>query len=311
MLRNPILIVLFGFIVLILSSFYSCSLFEKNDPPTASFTVSPNSGITETNFVFDASGSTDNEDSGSQLQVRWDFNGDGSWDTNWDYNKTQNTQYGSEGTYTAKLEVMDSEGLKDETTQTVTVTNNGGSTGTFNDPRDGKTYITTEIGSQTWFAENLDFETTDSWWHNNDLAMGALYGRLYLWESAKVACPGGWHLPTDGDWKKLELALGMSQSEVDKESGYRGTDEGKKLKATSGWEENGHGTNSSGFSALPGGFRLVDGSFSLTGYVAWWWSATEYDIQGALNRSLGYSYDQIERDEDHKLGGLSVRCVKD
>lgn len=311
MLKKPNLVALFCLTILIISSFNSCSLFEKNDPPTASFTVSPISGTTGTSFVFDGSASTDNEDAENQLQLRWDFNGDGSWDTNWDYTKTQNTKYTSEGTYSAKLEVMDSESLTGQTTQTITVNNNGGNTGTFNDPRDGKTYIITEIGSQTWFAENLDFETADSWWHNNDPVMGNTYGRLYLYESALNACPNGWHLPTDDDWKQLELALGMSQSEVDKESGWRGTIEGSKLKANSGWLDDGNGTNSSGFLGLPGGFRLVDGTFSLTGYVGWWWSATEYDASGAINRLLSSYYDQIERDEDSKLGGLSVRCVKD
>jgi len=97
----------------------------SNTPPTAIFTVSPASGTTSTNFAFDASGSTDPEDPTSDLQVRWDFDGNGSWDTDWDYDKTENHQYGSEGTYTVKMEVKDTEGEIDETTQNVSVS--GGS----------------------------------------------------------------------------------------------------------------------------------------------------------------------------------------
>ncbi len=292
--------------------FQSCETEDENVAPTASFTVTPNSGNTETLFVFDASASADPEDSTSQLVVRWDLDGDGNWESDWAIEKSINKKYALAGTYNAILEVKDTEGMTGQSSNSISVTDNGGGglTGTINDPRDGKTYATIEIGSQTWISENLNFETADSWWHGDDPSNGTKYGRLYTWESAKAACPAGWHLPSDTEWKQLEMALGMSQSEADGE-GYRGTDEGSKLKATSGWEESGHGTNSSGFSALPAGFRLVDGSYSLTGWDAWWWSSTEYDSNGAWNRSLGYSYDQIERDEDHKMGGLSVRCVKD
>jgi len=98
----------------------------SNTPPTALFTVSPSSGTTSTNFAFDAGGCTDNEDPTSNLQVRWDFDGNGSWDTGWDYDKTTNHQYSSENTYTAKLEVKDTEGLTDQYTKSITVSNGGG-----------------------------------------------------------------------------------------------------------------------------------------------------------------------------------------
>ena len=278
-------------------------------PPTALFTVSPSSGTTSANFVFDASGSTDNEDPTSDLQVRWDFDGDGSWDTNWDTNKTENHQYSSENTYTAKLEVKDTEGLTDIYTKSITVNNGGGGTGTFTDPRDGQTYATVDIGSQTWFAENLNYQTTNSWWYDNSSANGDVYGRLYTWEAALTACPDGWHLPTDDEWKQLEMFLGMSQSEAD-DTGWRGTNEGEKMKSTSGWNSNGNGTNSSGFNGLPGGHRDSSGSFHLLGDHGKWWSSTEYSGAGVWYRGLYYNDDQVGRSGSIKADGRSVRCLK-
>ncbi len=92
-----------------------------NTVPTASFTISPTSGVTTTTFNFDASASSDNEDAMDVLQVRWDWNNDGTYDTNYNTAKTATHQYTTEGTYTVKLEVKDSEGLTNTNTQTVIV----------------------------------------------------------------------------------------------------------------------------------------------------------------------------------------------
>jgi Leucine-rich repeat (LRR) protein len=92
-----------------------------NTPPTASFTVNPTTGTVDTVFDFDASGSSDNEDDTSVLQVRWDWNDDGTFDTNYNTTKTATQQYTLEGIYTVKLEVRDSEGWTHKTTKIVTV----------------------------------------------------------------------------------------------------------------------------------------------------------------------------------------------
>ena len=84
---------------------------SRNTASTASFTVNPTIGTTATTFSFDASGSTDNEDATSALEVRWDWNNDGTWDTNYSTTKTATHQYADVGTYTIKLEVKDSDGL--------------------------------------------------------------------------------------------------------------------------------------------------------------------------------------------------------
>ena len=90
-------------------------------PPSASFTVDPASGLQTQLFAFDASGSTDLEDAGSVLLVRWDWNGDGVWDTDWTNVKTASHQFSAPGTYTVWLQVRDSAGLVNVTTRQVTV----------------------------------------------------------------------------------------------------------------------------------------------------------------------------------------------
>ena len=198
--------------------------------------------------------------------------------------------------------------LTDQYTKSITV-NNGGGPGTFTDPRDGQTYNTIEIGSQTWFAENLNYETTNSWWYDNSSANGDIYGRLYTWDAALTACPSGWHLPSDDEWKTLEMQLGMSQSQANA-TGWRGTDEGEKMKSTSGWYNNGNGTNSSGFSALPGGYRNYNGHFSFVEKRAHFWSSTEHGAD-AWYRYLSYYYVGVYRRYSSQGYGFSVRCVKD
>ena len=93
------------------------------------------------------------------------------------------------------------------------------------------------------------------------------YGRLYNWyavDDARGLCPSGWHVPTDGEWMTMEMALGMSESEANS-TGWRGTDQGTQMKTTYGWYGGGNGTNSSGFSGLPGGYRYyLNGNFNKT-----------------------------------------------
>lgn len=202
----------------------------------------------------------------------------------------------------------------------------------FEDPRDGQTYNTVQIGSQCWFAENLnigtridgannqtDNSTIEKYCYSDDDANCTTYGGLYQWdemmqyvttESEQGICPDGWHLPTDGDWKTMEMELGMSQSQADAVN-WRGIDEGEKMKSTSGWNNNGNGTNSSGFNALPGGLRSSGGSFLYLGNYGYWWSSTEDSGTYAWHRSLSYGYDQVGRGYDGKTYGFSVRCLKD
>ncbi len=107
-------------------------------------------------------------------------------------------------------------------------------------------------------------------------------------------CPTGWHLPSDGEWTQMENFLGGSSVA------------GDKLRDTTFW-----GNNSSGFTALPGGLRFNDGSFSGLGNYGYWWTATELDSSIARNRRLVYYSEQVYPHYYDKYYGFSVRCVRD
>ncbi len=178
---------------------------------------------------------------------------------------------------------------------------------TITDTRDGQKYIIVEIGDQTWFANNLNYETGDSWWYNNSESNGEIYGRLYTWDTAQIACPEGWRLPSDDDWKILEIQLGMSEIAANEES-WRGTIEGDKMKSLSGWNNDGNGTNSSGFNGLPGGFYGLN--YNSIGDIAGWWTSTEKSNSAAWERGLEYNSSQVFRFDPPKTFRLSVRCIK-
>lgn len=207
---------------------------------------------------------------------------------------------------------------------------------------DGNVYQTVTIGTQVWMAENLkvihyrngdtipNVTSTSDWGYlttgaycnyENDAGNVATYGRLYNWyavDDSRNIAPGGWHVPSDEEWKQLEMYLGMSQSDAD-DVGYRGTYEGGKMKAT-GNKEGGTGlwyspntgaTNESGFTALPAGYRSINGDFGDLGFNVYFWSSTEYDSDDAWSRNLYYYYAQVDRSYYLKKCGFSVRCVRD
>jgi len=177
-------------------------------------------------------------------------------------------------------------------------------TGTFTDLRDGKVYKTIVIGSQTWMAENLAFKTINGCWaYDNIQSNVAIYGYLYDWATAKKACPAGWHLPTDTEWTTLTTYLGGDSIA------------GRKLKSTLNWINPTTTTNSSGFTAIPGGYKNVNESYNMIGYWGYWWSATENYSDNSTDyawfRFMYYNISEISSYYLHKDSGLSVRCIKD
>jgi uncharacterized protein (TIGR02145 family) len=184
--------------------------------------------------------------------------------------------------------------------------------GTFVDYRDDRTYKKITVVGKMWMAENLNYETSSgSWCYRNETSNCAMYGRLYDWTTAMMACPVGWHLPTREEWGDLAIAAGGTGT-----YGTGGT-AGKALKSTTGWngryESGGGGTDRYGFNALPGGGRGSDGGFGSGGYSGFWWTATE-DGARALNaydRGMFYDYDDVHSGNPSKSIARSVRCVGD
>ena len=174
-----------------------------------------------------------------------------------------------------------------------------GSTGNLTDSRDSQTYKTVTIGTQTWMAENLNYETANSYCYNDDAANCTKYGRLYTWVAATTACPEGWHLPTQTEWSTLFTAVG-GQSVA-----------GTKFKSTSGWNSSGNGTDAFSFSALPAGSRDNDGDYYDEGDYADFWSSTEDSSDYAYSMDLGYDDGGAYLNYNYKYFGFSVRCLQD
>ena len=216
----------------------------------------------------------------------------------------------------------------------------------------GYDYDIVEIGDQCWFAENLQTTTfnsgeplltnlTEGEWGSATSPACAIYGeqdspcqqeqslepycsnsflslsefgRLYNGQAivdSRNLCPVGWHVSTDDDFSTIELHLGMTPSQVLAED-WRGTDEGTKLKSTSGWHNNGNGNNLVGFDAVPAGYRAANGAGHRNGGgLSYFWTSTMSGSE-LYRRVLTYSRTDILRStypiENY---GFSVRCVKD
>mgnify|MGYP002509499325 CR=1 FL=1 len=178
--------------------------------------------------------------------------------------------------------------------------------GEMKDTRDGKAYKIIQIGSQTWMAENLNYETVNSYCYDDDLANCKKYGRLYTWEAALNACPEGWHLPTKEEFETLISNVGGEETA------------GKMLKSTTGWLDDedefgqafGNGIDKYGFSALPAGHR---GSFfDHAGKGANFWSATEDDEDegDAYYLDMGSNHERAYLIGYDRDDAKSVRCLR-
>ena len=179
------------------------------------------------------------------------------------------------------------------------------------DSRDGQSYRTVIIGEQTWMAQNLNYGTADSYCYGDNAGNCATYGRLYTWATAVSACPAGWHLPTQQEWKTLLVAA---------RCGLNGGS-GHFLQVATGWNCKGSGSDAYGFSALPAGHRTIEGLFTSEGTSTYFWSATEDSSDKAYFAYLAVSYDD-SHENDHsnvasgessisKTDALSIRCLMD
>ena len=192
---------------------------------------------------------------------------------------------------------------------------------------DGNTYKTITIGTQTWMAENLkttkyrngeiiaNVKENPPWaaltagaycWYKNDSVVNkSVYGALYNWyavaDSRNIA-PLGWHVPSNAEVAALSTFLGGENV-----AGGKLKEEGTIHFIISNYQA----TNSSGFSALPGGFRSNGGLFDYMTTAGWWWTTSVFSTTNSTHFSVDSSNDDVYTSNSAKTTGLSVRCIKD
>lgn len=208
----------------------------------------------------------------------------------------------------------DSEILQDESLDTIETAK-----------QDSPEMLEVKIGKQIWMSKNLNVNTfrngdpipeakTEGEWlafnqahepawcyYQNDPKNGERYGKLYNWyavNDSRVLAPEGWHIPSNDDWSFIGEYLGGNEMAF------------AKMRSNTGWDEGLNGTNSSGFSALPSGFRDPNGNFFTIGRYAIWWSSREYDKNNSWCGCVDTYSRPITHYED-KGRGLAVRCLKD
>jgi len=174
----------------------------------------------------------------------------------------------------------------------------------FCDSRDGNKYVYVTIGTQTWMAENLNYNAGGSKFYDNDTTNCTTYGRLYNWATAMENCPKGWHLPSNAELEKLTSFIESTKSCTKCAANH--------LKAQIGWNNNGNGDDSYGFSALPGCYGYADSFNGILGNDGLWWSASESSSSNAHYWNMTYSSKFVSLSSYLKEPGLlSVRCLQD
>ena len=220
--------------------------------------------------------------------------------------------------------------------QTRTYTSSpSGCTGTPPADSTQRSCVMGKIGNKIWATKNLDVSTyrngdaipqvqnqndwskltTGAWcYYENNTAIGTKCGKLYNWyavNDSRGLAPTGYHIPSDGEWTIL--------------TDYLGYEAGTKMKSTTDWKQSlvlnfpPGGTNTSGFEALPGGYRsfygFEEGIHSQVwgvGNTGCWWSSTaEFKSYSAYGRLLHYQFEYVDIVTYEKPNGLSVRCIKD
>ena len=183
-----------------------------------------------------------------------------------------------------------------------------------------------KIGTQTWTTKNLDVSkfrngeaiplaiTNAEWelagqnqqptwcYYENKGENGTTYGKLYNWyavNDARGLAPSGYHIPTDAEWTILTDYLGEKKIA------------GTKMKSTTGWPEEGKGTNTSGLAGLPGAYRSFNGNFDGIGNLGLWWSSSKDNTIAAWVRLLNGATGDVTRISSVEQNGFSVRCLKD
>jgi len=186
---------------------------------------------------------------------------------------------------------------------------------------------------QIWTSKNLDVETyrngtkipqvqdkkawskltSGAWcYYENKTANGTKYGKLYNWYAVndpRGLAPKGYHIPTQSEWTLILQGIG---------EGYKDFDiAGTKMKSTTGWDNDGNGSNTNGFNGLPGGYRTADGNFLSIGECGMWWTSSVQTTEGFLRRATSWvvhlqaDFGFLHGDALYLRTGCSVRCVRD
>lgn len=215
--------------------------------------------------------------------------------------------------------------------------------GSLVDSRDNHSYKTIKVGSQTWMAENLNFAPDSaeyvgidkpSWCYLDNADSCAKYGRLYTWASAidsvgtfsKIAegcgigvacstlnsttvarglCPDNWHLPNVYEWMTLLESVATS---VDGGAFYGA---GMALKSNTGWNVDGNGADTYGFSVLPAGLNSGKLNFENVGDYGYFWTATEIDVDNSVFIAFLGNESNVYTSTMYKDRAFSIRCIKD
>ena len=170
------------------------------------------------------------------------------------------------------------------------------------DERDGTIYKTVKIGDQTWLAENLRYETSNSFCYKDDTSYCRRYGMLYKWSEATTVCLSGWRLPSKSDFENLILAVGGEDNA------------GRALKSIDNWNVGGNGilaSNNYGFTALAAGYRHFEGKYESIGGGTYFWSSSEYDSDNVYDLNLYYNSNASNLHFNKKENAFSVRCLID
>jgi uncharacterized protein (TIGR02145 family) len=304
-------------LVVLLSS--SCK--KDNQPPTARLEVFPSFGDTSLIYEFKGGGSTDDRSYPIGLEFRWDIDGDGIWDTEFDHLNTYAYKYNRPGDYRVKLEVKDLDGLTSITEDTLKVIGQNLDIDTLIDERDGEKYRIVMIDGGWWMGENLRYgkiipfrkEQTDNDtieryqftdWKGCD-SIGGVYSWYeamnYKVDEARGLCPEGWHIPTSTEWKKLYQSVPMSYAhKYYGENGFSGLD---LQIGNASW----HTLDTFIFDWLNSGFWTSSYHMSSNDYIV------GYLNYARDNGFIGIYFIHAWRvaTESHLVDYMTVRCKKD
>ena len=159
-----------------------------------------------------------------------------------------------------------------------------------------------EVKSESAWIEAAELGKPAWCYYGNDASNEASYGKLYNWyvlNDARGFAPDGWRIPSASDWDLLAKTLGGTEVA------------GKAMKSISGWEDNGNGTNSSGFNGAPGGYRTHLGTFGTMGPNGSFWSVEEASGKDGWTRDLYFYDDKLTEGKYPKGYGFSIRLIKE